>query len=263
MRGRDALDLLRAARLAETAAARIGAARAADASRPDVNTERIRHDFDEIARLADARRSGRDRFDSFLLSLVPDAAVDVLDVGCGLGRLCTGLAARAHRRVTGIDLSYAMIERARAADPGSATIAYVCADFLTWDVAPRQFDCVLSAATLHHMPVDRAIARIRALLRPGGRIIIHDVRSDAGIRDRLRTVAAFGYDVGYRLLTTGRLLESRALRAAWRRHGRTETYLTLAGAEQLARRLLPGARVYNHWLWRYTIVWDEPNRATS
>ena len=36
-----------------------------------------------------------------------------------------------------------------------------------------------------------------------------------------------------------------------------ETYLTLKEAQALASRLLPGARVLNHWLWHYTIVWDK------
>jgi hypothetical protein len=27
--------------------------------------------------------------------------------------------------------------------------------------------------------------------------------------------------------------------------------------QSMANRLLPGSRVYNHWLWRYTIVWTK------
>ena len=58
--------------------------------------QRVRADFDQIATFGD--ESGADRYNSFLVSLVPAHAVDVLEVGCGLGRLAAaiagGLAAR-------------------------------------------------------------------------------------------------------------------------------------------------------------------------
>jgi hypothetical protein len=57
---------------------------------------------------------------------------------------------------------------------------------------------------------------------------------------------------------TGWPVSSRKARRIWARHGRGETYLSLAEANGLADRVLPGARVVNHWLWRYTIVWDKP-----
>jgi hypothetical protein len=61
-----------------------------------------------------------------------------------------------------------------------------------------------------------------------------------------------------RLLKTGHLWSPRPTREAWQRHCADETYLTLTEARELATRLLPGARVFYHWLWRYTIVWDKP-----
>jgi hypothetical protein len=51
------------------------------------------------------------------------------------------------------------------------------------------------------------------------------------------------------------------LREAWARHGSNETYPSLHEAQTVANRLLPGARVFNHWLWRYTVVWDKPQAA--
>jgi 2-polyprenyl-3-methyl-5-hydroxy-6-metoxy-1,4-benzoquinol methylase len=60
-------------------------------TRQPMNADRVRKDF-EIARLADHHGGGTDRYDSFLLSLVPREAVSVLDVGCGLGRFSAKLA---------------------------------------------------------------------------------------------------------------------------------------------------------------------------
>ncbi len=76
-----------------------------------MNTERVRNDFDQIARLSDCLGVGADRYDSFLLSLVPNDAMSVLDVGCGLGRLAVKLAIP-NREVTGVDPSPEMIARA-------------------------------------------------------------------------------------------------------------------------------------------------------
>ena len=147
-----------------------------------MNTERVRNDFDHIARLSDSHGGGEDRYDSFLLSLVPPDAVSVLEVGCGLGRLTTKLAIP-DRAVTGVDLSPEMIARARK-DPYAQHPNFICGDFLAGDFTAQQFDCVISAATLHHMPENMAVARMVELLRPGGRLVIHDIRSDVGLGER-------------------------------------------------------------------------------
>ena len=223
-----------------------------------MNTERVRTDFDQIARLSDCHAVGGDRYDSFLLSLVPNDAVSVLDVGCGLGRLAVKLAIR-NREVTGVDLSPEMIARARKA--GRGHLMFLCGNFLERSFTAQQFDCVISAATLHHMPENVAVPRMVELLHPGGRLVIHDIRSDAGLGQRVRSNFALAQVAALRLLRTGRLRSPRAVREAWERHCADEKYLTQQEAEALAARLLPGARLFYHWLWSYTIVWDKPRAA--
>jgi 2-polyprenyl-3-methyl-5-hydroxy-6-metoxy-1,4-benzoquinol methylase len=222
-----------------------------------MNTERIRNDFDEIARLSDYHGVGADRYDSFLLSQVPNDAMSVLDIGCGLGRLTLKLAI-SDREVTGVDLSPEMIARARKEGRGAHHLMFLCGDFLERNFTAQQFDCVISAATLHHMPENIAVPRMVELLRPGGRLVVHDIRSDDGMGERVLTKFALAQVAAFRLLRTGRLRTPRALREAWDRHCADEKYLTLQEAEALAARLLPGARLFYHWLWSYTIVWDKP-----
>src|SRR5437763_5109381 len=108
-----------------------------------MNAEKIRNDFDEIARLAKGGESGRDRYDSLLLSLVPSEAVDVLEIGCGLGRLTAELA-KGHRQIMGIDLSPEMIERARQRVDAILRVSFFCGDFLEHDFGAQRFDCVIS-----------------------------------------------------------------------------------------------------------------------
>jgi 2-polyprenyl-3-methyl-5-hydroxy-6-metoxy-1,4-benzoquinol methylase len=224
-----------------------------------VNPEKVRNDFDEIARLADDGESGTDRYDRFLLSQVPVDALDVLEVGCGLGRLAAELAT-GNRNVVGMDVSREMIERARQ-EAGGRRVSFVCGDFLEQDFGAQKFDCVISAATLHHMREDVAVARMAALLRPGGRLVIHDLRCDTGILEHVRTYVAFSQVALGRFIRTGWPRKPRAVREVWERHGSGETYLTLQEARALAARLLPGARVISHWMCRYTIVWDKASAA--
>jgi ubiquinone/menaquinone biosynthesis C-methylase UbiE len=219
------------------------------------STRQIQADFDEIACLADTGESGSDRYDGFLLSLVPADAAAVLDIGCGLGRL-TWAIADGNREVVGVDLSPAMIERARTAGR-SHRVSFHQGDFLQMDFGGRSFDCIVSAAALHHMTHDAAISRMVALLRPGGRLIVQDLRRDTSIADGLRAYSALVQSALGRFVRSGRPRPPRRVREVWARHGARETYLSFAEARALADRLLPGSSVVNHWLWRYTIVWDK------
>jgi len=219
-------------------------------------TDEVRADFDELADLVESGASGVDHFDRYLLSLIPPQARDVLDVGCGLGRLTCAAAGAAHD-VTGVDLSPRMIQRARL-ERSRTNVTYLEGDFLQIDFGPRRFDCIVSAAAAHHMPGDVALRRMVQWLAPGGRLVLHDLRRDANAGDLFRSHSALAYAVLARLCRTGRLLPPKRVRQAWDRHGARERYLSLAEARQLAARETPGAAVHYHWLWRYTLVWDKP-----
>lgn len=225
-----------------------------------MDAELLRKDFDEIARLADQYGDETGPYEAFLVSLVPPKAARVLDIGCGLGRLTARLA-NGTREVVGVDLSPEMIARARQNTRAGQQVSFVCGDFLAHDFGSRQFDCVISSAVLHHFQEDVAVHRMLALLRAGGRLVIHDLRSDSGMLDHLRSHAALAQIAVVRLVRTGRPRSPRAVREAWLRHGTGERYLTLSEAQTLANRLLPGSGVYSHWLWRYTIVWTKPEPA--
>lgn len=216
---------------------------------------RVRADFDEIAALEDASGSGTDRYDDLLLSLVPESACTVLDVGCGVGRLCRAIA-RHDRRVVGIDFSPGMIRRAEAG-LFPAGVSFVCGDFMTADFHD-EFDCVISSAAMHHMPVEESFDRLRALVRPGGRLIVQDLRRDEGVLDQLRAYTALAHKAAGRFVRTGRLRTPPHVLAVWYRHGAGEQYLSWTEAQQLAVSFAPPAGIHYHWMWRYTIVWDKP-----
>ena len=44
-------------------------------------------------------------------------------------------------------------------------------------------------------------------------------------------------------------------RAVWEEHGRGDHYLTLDEVRRVCADVLPGAKITQHILWRYSMVW--------
>ena len=101
-----------------------------------------------------------------------DSTSRVLSIGCGIGDTEI-LLARHAAHITGVDLSPAGIESARAAAArqGVRNAEFVAAAFDGERFAGRQFDAVIAVFVLHHL-ADRIATHvapaIHRLLRPGG-----------------------------------------------------------------------------------------------
>lgn len=102
-----------------------------------------------------------------------DAAIRVLDLGCGTGLELAGIWTRAPRaRVTGIDLSAGMLARLQERWGARASqLELVKGSYLEHPLGERAFDCALSVMTLHHLVPHQKVdlySRLRACLVPGG-----------------------------------------------------------------------------------------------
>lgn len=93
-----------------------------------------------------------------------------LDAGCGSGRVTEELAKRLPRgRIVAVDGSAAMIAKARERLGEGAT--YLVADLSELELE-QPVDLIFSTATFHWiLDHDRLFARLRAALRPGGRLV--------------------------------------------------------------------------------------------
>jgi SAM-dependent methyltransferase len=101
----------------------------------------------------------------------------VLDVACGPGLVVTAFA-RVVRHATGIDVTPAMLERARevaaAAGIGNVTFREGDVRHLPWPDA--SFSVVVSRFAFHHFQDPAAVlAEMRRVCRPGGRVVVCDL----------------------------------------------------------------------------------------
>jgi SAM-dependent methyltransferase len=212
----------------------------------------VRLEFDAIARAAAQRPDPPGLYEAFLLSLVPAHPGRALDIGCGTGRFSRQLAARASA-VTAIDLSPEMIALARTRGAG-ATTDYQCGDALDLLPALGRFDLVVSLATYHHL-VAGSIEVFKDAVAPGGILILHDLWRVDGIADRALDAVRLPWKLVRLLRIAAPLRHTPDERAAWKAHERHDVHLTKREMRALRDRFLPGAVLYEHFLWRYTIVW--------
>jgi SAM-dependent methyltransferase len=221
---------------------------------PRQTRETIRDDFDRIALLPDEPWNHNLHYQRPLLRRVPGGCAEALDVGCGTGAFTRELAARCGH-VTGLDLSPNMVAEARRRSAGVANVDYAVADFMTEPLPAGTFDCITAVALLHHLPLEAALSRFRDLLRPGGVLLVLDVRPGEFLPVDL---LAIGASTALFLWHTSRPRESEAARQVWAAHGRTDRYPPQAEVRAACSRVLPGAAVRRHLIWRYSLVWRKP-----
>jgi SAM-dependent methyltransferase len=104
----------------------------------------------------------------------------LLDVACGPGLVvCAFAAVVCH--VTGLDITPAMIERARAlaAEKGLANVTWRVGDVVPLPYPDGSFSLVTSRFAFHHLLEPRAaLAEMKRVCRPGGRVALVDVAPD-------------------------------------------------------------------------------------
>jgi SAM-dependent methyltransferase len=183
-----------------------------------------------------------------VLAAVPPGCRTALDVGCGEGMLTRELRAVVPS-VTGIDPDGPSIELARTLSNG-AGIGYVHADVLAHPFDPGSFDMVASIAALHHMDTAAGLSRMRELLRPGGVLAVVGLPRPRLPHDLPYELAGV---VAHRWYRTRRGYREHSAPTVWPPPD------TFAQVRVTARRLLPGARVRRHVLWRYSLLWTKPS----
>jgi SAM-dependent methyltransferase len=111
--------------------------------------------------------TGLDAHDVVLEALAEVAPRRVLEVGPGKGELAERIAADLGAEVVGVDQSERMVELT-----GGRGVEAIVGDVQALPFEDGSFDAAVAAWMLYHVPdVDRAVAELSRVLRPGGRLV--------------------------------------------------------------------------------------------
>jgi 2-polyprenyl-3-methyl-5-hydroxy-6-metoxy-1,4-benzoquinol methylase len=185
----------------------------------------IQADFDRLALLSSETWDHNNHYHRFLLRQIPQHCSDVLEIGCGSGMFARLLAQKAEH-VLALDLSPQMISLARERSKQFTNIDFQVADVQPLEFSSGQFDCVVSIATLHHLPMEDILTKLKAAIAPNGTLIVLDLYQ-ASLSDLPALLIAIPINLLLKFLKTGRIKEPETVREAWAAHGRHDSYLTL------------------------------------
>jgi len=224
--------------------------------------ESIQSDFDRIALLAGENWNHNAQYHGYLINRIPEQCRHILEIGCGTGEFSRILAGRAEK-VLAIDLSPQMIRLAQESSKLYPNIDFVTGDVMTRHLSDNHFDCIATLATIHHLPTEIILRKIRKALKPGGIFVCLDLYQRSNLSDLLFDSVAYPANLFLTLLKTGKPRPSKEVREAYSEHGKMDTYLTLPQIKQICADILPGALVSRHLFWRYSIIWKKENEGQT
>ena len=196
-------------------------------------TEGFRHLRDRIVELA-----------------APTESDVVVDIGSGTGLLTLELAPRV-AQVWAVDIAPAMGEylRTKAASAGLTNVEAATSSAVSLPLVDGSADIAVSNYCFHHLDDDgkrRALAEVRRVLRPGGRLVFGDMMFRVGVADardrevvaaKVRAMAAKGPAGFLRLAKNGVRYASRRWEhpapAPWWRGALTDAGFTDVLVEEL------------------------------
>jgi SAM-dependent methyltransferase len=133
------------------------------AASPHLDRERARS-FGSVSELYDRFRPSPPV--ALIDDLVALRPVDVLDIGCGTGKVAVDLVGRG-MRVLGVEVDERMADVARGHG-----VPVEVAEFESWDAMGRGFDLITCGDAWHWIDPVRGSEKAAAVLRPGGTLVL-------------------------------------------------------------------------------------------
>lgn len=193
--------------------------------------------------------SHNDHFHPWILRHLPARRRRALDVGCGRGELLAGLASE-FDAVHGTDRDDQMrrVAAERCAELGGVTVG---AEELAALTGP--YDLITMVAVLHHLDVASALAEVRRLLAPGGRLLVVGLAPPHSRRDQLWDVASAVVNplmgmIKHPRRADGPVPEPFPVR---------DPELSFDELRTVTGSILPGAHLRRRLFFRHTLRWQQ------
>ena len=121
---------------------------------------------------------GANEFYKYTASLLPrEAGAEILDLGCGTGlELEEYFLLNPSARITGIDLSEAMLNALKAKFPDKS-LNLICASYFDAEFGSERYDGAVSVESLHHFTAERKLPLYQKVFRaltPNGYFVLTD-----------------------------------------------------------------------------------------
>ncbi len=207
----------------------------------------------------DSGQSVLSSLESHVLPLVPgladqlDKGIDVLDIGCGSGRILIRLAELyPNSRFTGMDISVEAIGTARTdvTQKGLRNVTFIVRDLSDFDESadPGAFDLIMSFDAIHDQikPLN-VLKGIHRALKPDGVYLMQDIRGSSHVYKNVdHPIGTFIYTISTMHCMTVSLSQGgEGLGAMWGEEKARE-YLEKAGFKSIVTNQL-AHDIQNNW----------------
>jgi len=186
-------------------------------------------------------------YHGLVLRLIPPSCRLALDVGCGRGELAQKMA-RQCQEVIGIDAEPQCLAFARADSRQVSNLRFIQGDILEQAFPEKSFDFVAAVASLHHLPIRRALERFGQLLRSGGTLVVIGLYRDDTVIDY--AIGCIALPISWTL----RRLRGEAEVGA----PVCDPVETLRYVRDACDATLPGGVFRRRFFFRYSFVWRKP-----
>jgi ubiquinone/menaquinone biosynthesis C-methylase UbiE len=181
--------------------------------------------------LCQAGFSDMTQLDTLLEILTLNQYSRVLDLGCGAGMVAEYIADSTGAQVTGIDYSPTAIAEAQARTAAKRhRLSFRLGNLDELPLPVRSFDALIAIDSLY-MPndLDRTLAQMQSILRPGGRMTAFHSHGVAGGLEARKGLRAEGTPLGQALQRAGLMYETQDWSA--------ETYRLLQRKRSIAEEM--------------------------
>lgn len=211
-------------------------------------------DFNRISKIEERKWEHNNHYHKYLMKNMPNNCEKALEIGSGKG-LFSRLMAKDFKKVIAVDFSEGMIEKAKATSKDYKNIEYRLEDITRHDFKNNKYDCIVSIATMHHLPFREMLIKAKEGLKDNGVFMVLDLYERKTIKDYLISLFAAPVNIIFMLFKNRSLRASEEERKAWEEHSKNDVYMTFKDIKTICEKVMPGAKVRRQLFWRYSIVW--------